>query len=388
MNLNLPVSLRHSRRLQGDILCDASGRLYERVGQSVYLVHHLVAGPHGEVIDLAPPPPRSFQRAISVIDAEAQAAGHDLETPPPQPVTPWREIAMAAAKPRVVRFGEFKNVLGPQLLHPERLRDTHRLSCRVQVYEVIRAQRLETLMSDIFDGGNGALLPLSDALAARLALAELVQRRRPATPPNRESGLMFPGERVVRLGVIEDPTATLPTQEPETPQPTEAPSRATPRASTPAAAPIVSPGVPVARVVPAAVAAAAPVAAPAAAAVVVPAVRAALTAIPERFVGTCPFALSRDQAVYDLNMDRARSWGRTLVDRLRGAATSGRELRKWQGALRGKSLDDQLWAVPPPRGDVGSRKVDAWARRTLEAAGYESAAMLLEWEIFWRRKGL
>src|SRR5260221_4977391 len=60
MNLNLPVSLRYSRRLQGDILCDAAGRLYERVGQRVHQVHHLVPGPHGEVIDLTPPSTRSF----------------------------------------------------------------------------------------------------------------------------------------------------------------------------------------------------------------------------------------------------------------------------------------------------------------------------------------
>src|SRR5262245_21869554 len=106
MNLNLPISLRHSRRLQGDILCDASGRLYERVGQYVQLVHHLVAGPHGEVLNLAPPPsPRSFQRTFSAIDVEEQTAGRELENAPAaQPTTPWREITIASEKPRVVRF--------------------------------------------------------------------------------------------------------------------------------------------------------------------------------------------------------------------------------------------------------------------------------------------
>src|SRR4051812_4682990 len=72
MNPNLPVSLRHSRRLQGDILCDASGRFYERVGHYVPPVHHLAAGPHGDLIDLAPPAPRSLQRPAPppVIDVE------------------------------------------------------------------------------------------------------------------------------------------------------------------------------------------------------------------------------------------------------------------------------------------------------------------------------
>ena len=53
-------------------------------------------------------------------------------------------------------------------------------------------------------------MPLTEALAARLELAELVQRRRAATPTNREPGLVFPGERVVRLGVMDDPTGALP----------------------------------------------------------------------------------------------------------------------------------------------------------------------------------
>jgi hypothetical protein len=365
MTLNVPVVLRNSRRLQGDILCDASGRLYERVGQYVHPVHHLVAGPHGEVIDLAPPAPRSLPRPAPVIDVEEHAVGHDLDEAP-QLAASWREIAAAAAKPRIVRFGEFKNVLAPQLLHPERLRDTHRMSCRVHLYEVMRAQRIETLTADVFDGGGGTLLPLTEMLAVRLELTELVQRRRAAAPANREPGLVFPGERVVRLGVMDDPTAALPTPRQETPRTTE--PAATPRPPAPAPAAISPP--------------------PTATAAPPPAGRIVKAAVPERFAGPWPFALSRDQAVYDLNVDRARSRWRVRLDRLRGLATSGRELRKWQTLLRGKSLDDQLWAVPPPRGGLGERAVHQWASRTLEAAGYDPGAMLLEWEIFWRRKGL
>jgi hypothetical protein len=34
------------------------------------------------------------------------------------------------------------------------------------------------------------------------------------------------------------------------------------------------------------------------------------------------------------------------------------------------------------------RAIKDWARSTLALAGYESQSMLLEWEVFWRRKGV
>jgi len=37
---------------------------------------------------------------------------------------------------------------------------------------------------------------------------------------------------------------------------------------------------------------------------------------------------------------------------------------------------------------VSHTAIREWARKTLEAAGYDSQAMLPEWEIFWRRKGV
>ena len=97
--------------------------------------------------------------------------------------------------------------------------------------------------------------------------------------------------------------------------------------------------------------------------------------------------MSRDEALYDLNMEAARFGLGSLIDRWLGAARSGREFRKWQILLTGRSLDDQLWAVRPPRRGLSNRLVRDWARRTLEAAGYDPGAMLLEWEIYWRRKG-
>jgi hypothetical protein len=56
--------------------------------------------------------------------------------------------------------------------------------------------------------------------------------------------------------------------------------------------------------------------------------------------------------------------------------------------LSGKSADEQLWAVRPPKGGVFHSAIRDWAYKTLETAGYDPRTMLLEWEIFWRRKGL
>ena len=63
-------------------------------------------------------------------------------------------------------------------------------------------------------------------------------------------------------------------------------------------------------------------------------------------------------------------------------------LRRWQVLLKGKTVDDQLWGIDPPRGFSCMRVVRRWAKATLAQAGYEPNKMLLEWEIFWRRKGI
>ena len=111
-------------------------------------------------------------------------------------------------------------------------------------------------------------------------------------------------------------------------------------------------------------------------------------AIPDRFVGPWQFTVSRDEAIYDLNLERTRPRIRVLMDRLRGKATNGHAIRKWQVLLDGKSADDQLWSVRPPRGAFSDPAVREWARHLLETAGYDPDTMLREWEIFWRRKGL
>ena len=56
--------------------------------------------------------------------------------------------------------------------------------------------------------------------------------------------------------------------------------------------------------------------------------------------------------------------------------------------LNGKSADEQLWSVRPPRGGLTHRFLLAWAQNALQLAGYDPRNMLTEWHIFWRRKGV
>lgn len=368
-------ALRHSRRLRGEILCDESGRLFERIGNYVHPVHQLVAGPHGEVLDLPPPPSRpDFRRGAPVIDVEADDAPRPLDRrsarepmevstadidEPAAPAMSCRELVPASVRPRVVQLGPFREVLGPQLLHPERLRDQHRLRCRVRVYEATRAQRVDTLRTELFKGAGGQLLPLTGALAARLELTDLISHPRTAAM-HHEPGLVFPGERLVKLEVIEDPTAVVspPRSDTRAPAVTEAPA---------APLPVVAAPDPPSEMRP---------------------VNLPKKTIPDRFLGPWQFTMTREEAMYDLDAGRTKSPLARVIARVRARLTSRGDFHKWQILLAGKNLEDQLWAVRPPRGGLSNDAVRRWARLTIEATGYDADATMLEWEIFWRRRGL
>jgi hypothetical protein len=113
------------------------------------------------------------------------------------------------------------------------------------------------------------------------------------------------------------------------------------------------------------------------------------TSIPERFLKPWEFHLSREEALYNLSC--ASTFFGALsaaLGRLIHCLAFRNELRRWQVLLSGKSVDEQLWTVRPPRGGLSHRFTRQWAQHTLELAGYDPHAMLMQWEIFWRRKGL
>ena len=113
------------------------------------------------------------------------------------------------------------------------------------------------------------------------------------------------------------------------------------------------------------------------------------TTIPEQWVKPWEFRISREEALYDmLAAASSRSAPLAFIRGLTDRFGHRQDWRKWQALLAGKSLDEQLWAVRPPRGLISSAAVRDWARQMLEQAGYDPRVMLAEWEIFWRRRGL
>jgi len=112
------------------------------------------------------------------------------------------------------------------------------------------------------------------------------------------------------------------------------------------------------------------------------------TTVPEQWTNRWEFQISREEALYDMRI--AASSNSALLGFIRGLTGwfgHRQASRKWQALLSGKSLDEQLWAVRPPQGLITHPAIRDWARQTLEQAGYDARVMLVEWEIFWRRKG-
>jgi hypothetical protein len=227
-------------------------------------------------------------------------------------------------KATVVAFGDFQSMLSPQIAHPERLRDSHRLLCFLQIYEALARQSAATLAAARFQ-------PLTTAVEAKLALPPAKDDAPPVEP---DSQLVLPHQRFFRLRAASDPTRDG--------------ARAAARSAS--------------RHLPA-----------------LPKRRS----IPERYMTPWEFHTSREEVLYD--MKRGRSLLARLAGAL-GPWWAPGVYRKWRAMLAGKSADDQLFAVRPPEGGLSCEAVREWASYTLASAGYDPDVMLTEWEIFWRRK--
>lgn len=222
------------------------------------------------------------------------------------------------------------------------------------------AQRLESLAASVLGDADGVsqLQLITGSLIHQLGLASLL-RTRPRVPGNfpRELGLLLPCERVFRLQLAQDPTVD-----------DAVPSEGRPPMDSPAQRSFPSGDVETPDTLPG---------------------HGLKTAIPERYIKPWEFKSTRDEAVYDMNVTATfAGWISSLNQWLRGCIKGRGELKKWQVLLSGKNADEQLWAIRPPQGGVSHSAIRAWAQKTLEMAGYDPRTMLLEWEIFWRRKGL
>jgi len=309
----------HPRRVNGEILCGENDELYERVGNRIRRLRTLAAGPCGEVIDIAksePPEKKSGKPKDEI------------------PSSGFRRLLPEPGQRRVVPFVSFKQMLAPQLLHPERLRDAHRLPCHASIFEVTTAQPVERLASSILGpDAAGQLQLLTPEVALQLQLEPLLMPR--SHPAARVPGMLLAGDRVFHLRLANDPTA----DEPE-------PARDLPTPSL-------------------------------------------KTSIPDRFARPWEFQTSREEALYDLSCSATvlGSLGNKLRRLIHGLAFR-REFRKWQVLLNGKTPDEQLWSVRPPHGGLTHGFIRAWAQSALQLAGYDPRNMLTEWQIFWKRRGV
>lgn len=366
------------RLVHGEILRDDQGNYYERIADRIRPLQRLASGPRGEIVDINPvvearPPGESAPGDPAPINVRATEPERNIEgrgdkASAPRDKTPvdpagaalpaWQKLLPEPGPWRVVAFGEFKGMLAPQLAHPERLRDSHRLACYVQAIAVLKPQPIEALALAVFGAGEkvNQLGRLNETLAARLQLRELMAPAPGLMPPvQRMPGVVQPPDRLFHLRLAVDPTVSEPADanRPGNPQPgsgefpcAEPGAERTPGTQLPSGL---------------------------------------KSAIPERYQKPWEFKISREEASYDMKQTSAWSG--------RFAAFVGRhwnrgDFRRWQTLIHGKCLDDQLWGVRPPKGALEDPVLRDWARQTLELAGYDADAMLREWEVFWRRKGL
>lgn len=324
------------RLVQGEILRGENDELYEKIGGRIRRLRRLVSGPRGEILDVVAEPVPSTE------PTQEDPPVHQQRQQQQAPAI--RKLLPDPGPRRIVCFGEYKQMLAPQLAHPERLRDAHRLPCHVQVYELAAPQKFDAIAAAIFGNAatSGRLQPLTHDVVMHLQLGPLLPA--PLCIPRqveRESGVVLPGERLFWLQLAGDPTAE------ENPEPPVATTRAL----------VANQGL--------------------------------KTSIPERFLKPWEFQISREEALYDLSSASTfmGALGGTLR-RLVHSVAFRREFHKWQVLLSGKSPDEQLWSVRPPRGGLTHRFILAWAQNALQLAGYDPRNMLTEWHIFWRRKGV
>jgi len=274
------------RMVQGEILSDDDGRLYEKVGRHIRPLQRLFSGPRGEVLELP---------------AEAQIEQRVTE---PTPQAPDAEASKPGAQAKTRAEAPAERRQSPQ-------QPSHRPPQR----------------------------PIQNHGPA------------PRRQPPRNVGEFAPPPSTGRV-VLREPFP----REGGAPNSQRQPPHSTNSASRGAAAPRYG---------------------------------GLKTAIPEQWIKPWEFQISREEALYDMRSAASSRGG--LLALIRGLTNrfGNREVwRKWQALLAGKSLDEQLWAVRPPRGMIARPAVRAWAIHALEQAGYDPRVMLVEWEIYWRRKGL
>ena len=343
------------REIVGIILRDERGRLYEKIGDRISPLTQLFTGPSGKVIDLVAeqhpgggtPEPETAERR----DSDGGAHIAESTAPPPESNTPASFAKMAhrlIPEPgiwRLVRYADFVDLISPQLANPQRLQPGHQLPCYLQVYELttpcstveLEERAMRTL------GKAGRPMLLSYDLCRKFAL-NLPRQSLGLTDIRgmNAAGHLPGGARFMTLRLAVDPTVE--------PLQRAAGKGKPPQPATMDAAHLKG-------------------------------------APPEDTARPWEAKISRDEAIYDMSVEVSRSTLGRILRRL-GHRIPGAAFKKWQALLRGKTADQQLWEIRPPDGALHSSRVKRWVEQTLQMGGYDVPRMLVEWEIFWRRRGL
>jgi hypothetical protein len=360
-------------RSVGETMTDEAGNFYEVHGQQLRPLGALVSDERGRIFEVQPAretPPAATEPLQASASAPEQRKfasttnnGHHVETPSQPAHTPgthtepspaYRTIVADPGLSLQLSWARVKSELAPYLQHPETLRDHDMLECYAQIYEVRRTLPAAQLAALAL--GNAAcaaqLQPLTQAKAQMLGVPQLFKPTREPFEMRATSRHIYAGQRVYCLRPVFDPTG-----------------KRIQNAGRPAAAATTE---------------------------------AATTCrqIPQRYLHPLQFTYSREEVLYDMQgvlgtlPPQAQALTRWIIIyplRLLKAVlyvlASNRRLKKWRMLLGGKSLEHQLWTVTPPRGFAYHPTVRRWAEETLTEAGYDPAHMLVEWEIFWRRKG-
>jgi hypothetical protein len=349
------------RPVRGEILRDECGRFYERVGKRIRPIAELAASADGQPLVLEArvirePEAEADGDGVDAADGQmgataraapprARSRGDDYPGDRSRPRTELLPpVQMLFASPglwRVVPFGEFRPMLAPQLAHPERLRESHQLPCYLQVHEACADMPAQQFVQAVPAATpNPELLqPWSESWAVRLQVslpaARIPRRDGPEIP-----GVIRAGSRYFRLQVASDPTVDAAVADrPAVDVPAQAPmseGKTTPSSTTAASS---------------------------------------------------QFRVSRDEAVYDLQLAAAREGALRRLSLKLMPPVKRADLRKWHALLAGKSPEQQLWQVNPPRNGLRDPRVRKWIGEAIRLAG-DPRATLDEWEIYWRRRGL
>jgi hypothetical protein len=356
-----------------EAMADEAGNFYEVHGQQLRPLGALVRDERGRIFEVQPareaqPDATEHRRASASEPEQSRLAstttnGYHTETTSrpartqgiqTEPSPAYRTIVATPGLYLKLPWVRVKSELAPYLKHPAKLRDHDVLECHAQIYEAQRtlpaAQLAALALGDAAFASQ--LHPLTHAKAQILGTPQLFKPTREPFETRATSRQIYAGQRVYRLWPVFDPTV----ERDNTSGRLSAASTkkdATPR-----------------------------------------------NQIPQQYLNPLQFKYSREEVLYDMQgvlgtlppeSAVLACWffiyPLRLLKALSTSISSIGRMRKWRAMLEGKSPDEQLWGVTPPRGFSYHPTVRHWAEETLTQAGYDPERILLEWEIFWRRKG-